>query len=127
VLVTWIVTFVLAASLGLLGLPWQMLIVVSAMAGIALGATWAADRPLMLELTPPERLGEFYGLYGMVGRFAAILGPTMWAVSMHLLQQSGMATLRAQGLSVILLLLLIVVSWWILAPVLTPSKTQSND
>jgi UMF1 family MFS transporter len=34
----------------------------------------------MLRLTPPERVGEFYGLYGMVGRFAAITGPLLWGL-----------------------------------------------
>jgi UMF1 family MFS transporter len=34
----------------------------------------------MLSLAPPDRLGEYYGLYAMVGRFAAMLGPLLWAV-----------------------------------------------
>jgi len=33
----------------------------------------------MLELSPPAKLGEFYGLYATVGRFATILGPLVWA------------------------------------------------
>jgi UMF1 family MFS transporter len=33
----------------------------------------------MLRLTPPDRIGEFYGLSGMVGRFSAIIGPVIWA------------------------------------------------
>jgi UMF1 family MFS transporter len=118
VLVAWLFTFTLAALMGLLGLPWQLLLLVSSMAGVSLGGTWAADRPLMLELTPKHRLGEFYGLYNMVGRFAAIIGPAIWAVSMKLLQNAGWATLRAQGFSILLLLLLIVVSQRLLRPVL---------
>lgn len=118
VLNLWLLTFALAAALGLFELPWQLLLVVSAMAGLALGGTWSADRPLMLELTPPDRIGEFYGLYGMVGRFAAIIGPTIWAVSMSLLQKAGWSTLKAQGASITLLLLMIVLSQWLLRPVL---------
>jgi UMF1 family MFS transporter len=33
----------------------------------------------MLLLSPPDRVGEFYGLYSMVGRFAAVVGPALWA------------------------------------------------
>jgi UMF1 family MFS transporter len=53
---------------------------VGLMGGLALGATWASDRVLMYELCPPERLGEFYGLYATVGRFATIVGPLAWAL-----------------------------------------------
>jgi len=118
VMMLWGPTFFLAAFLGLFGLPWKLLYVVSALAGICLGGTWSADRPLMLELTPPERLGEFYGLYGMVGRFAAIIGPALWALCMTIGQSAGLSTLRAQGASILMLLGLIVVSRLILGPLL---------
>jgi UMF1 family MFS transporter len=117
VLGLWCATFALAASLGLFSMAWQWLILISIMAGIALGGTWAADRPLMLELTPPDRLGEFYGLYGMVGRFSAVVGPLLWAGSMTLVQSMGGSTLRAQGVSVLVLLALILVSVVILRPI----------
>ncbi|MDX1691634.1 MAG: MFS transporter [Acidimicrobiia bacterium] len=58
---------VLAWPLGVLG-------------GLALGATWAADRVYMQVLSPPRYLGEFYGLYATVGRFATILGPLVWGL-----------------------------------------------
>src|SRR5262249_52954876 len=64
VLWLWVATFLLAASAGLFNLPIAVLFVVGVMAGVALGGTWSADRPLMLRLTPPDRIGEFYGLYG---------------------------------------------------------------
>lgn len=79
VLLVWavaIVMGVLAAATGLTALIW----VVSAVGGAALGATWTADRVVMLELSPRQHLGEFYGLYATVGRFATILGPLAWAL-----------------------------------------------
>jgi UMF1 family MFS transporter len=33
----------------------------------------------MLVLSPPSKVGEFYGLYSMIGRFAAVVGPVLWA------------------------------------------------
>lgn len=79
VLFTWMAVFAATAAFGFLGLPPVFFWPVPIVAGIALGGTWAADRPYMLRLTPPARIGEFYGLYGMVGRFSAIAGPLIWA------------------------------------------------
>src|SRR5690606_17413460 len=89
VLRSWIGVFVLAAAVGIIGLPLWTLYVVACWAGLSLGGIWSADRPFMLRLTPPARIGEFYGLYGMVGRFSAITGPLIW---------SGMAFLTIQTL-----------------------------
>jgi UMF1 family MFS transporter len=118
VLWLWVATFLGAASIGLLGLPLELLFVVAAMAGVALGGIWSADRPYMLRLTPPDRIGEFYGLYGMVGRFSAITGPLIWAaVAWLCIEQLDMSPERGQGVGVLVLLALIVVSRVILAPV----------
>ena len=80
VLYLWMLVFAWAALVGFLQAPSVFFLPVPLLAGIGLGGTWAADRPYMLRLTPPDRIGEFYGLYGMVGRFAAVTGPLIWAV-----------------------------------------------
>ncbi len=80
VLGLWVVSLSLAAAIPLLALPETLFWGAACGAGMALGGTWASDRPLMLELTPEDRVGEFYGLYGMVGRFAAVVGPLAWGV-----------------------------------------------
>jgi MFS transporter, UMF1 family len=79
VLYLWTAVFFWAALVGFLALPAVTFWPVPVLAGLALGGTWAADRPFMLRLTPPERIGEFYGLYNMVGRFSAVTGPFTWA------------------------------------------------
>jgi hypothetical protein len=54
----------------------------------------------------------------MVGRFAAVTGPLVWAGSTwftnHLLH---LDPLRSQGIAVLVLLLLMFLSYWILQPV----------
>lgn len=118
VLWLWVATFVMAAAVGLFELPWQTLFAVASMAGVALGGIWSADRPYMLRLTPPHRIGEFYGLYGMVGRFSAITGPVVWAaVAWLCIGQLGMAPAVGQGIGVLVLLGFIFVARWILGPV----------
>jgi len=79
VLYLWLVAFALGIAagvtdLGLLGWP------LGALGGFALGGLWAADRVYMARISPPARLGEFYGLYATVGRFAAILGPLLFGL-----------------------------------------------
>jgi UMF1 family MFS transporter len=118
VLWLWVATFVGAALTGLLALPVEVLFVVASMAGVALGGVWSADRPLMLRLTPPDRIGEFYGLYGMVGRFSAITGPVIWAgVATVTIGYAGMPPAQGQGVAVLVLLGFVLTARWILAPI----------
>lgn len=118
VLGLWIVTFVLAAAVGFLRLPLAGIYVVACLAGIALAGTWSADRPFMLRLTPPDRVGEFYGLYGMVGRFSAITGPIIWGATTWLLvERSGWPILTGEAVAILALLAMVLVSVAILRPV----------
>lgn len=80
VLLLWMAVFVAAAAIPILELPSELIFAVSVFVGIALAGLWAADRPLMARIAPPRYYGQFFGLYAMVGRFAAIVGPFMWGV-----------------------------------------------
>ncbi len=118
VLHMWVAVFIAASLMGIVGLPMWIFYIIASAAGVALGGVWSADRPLMLRLTPPDRVGEFYGLYGMVGRFSAITGPIIWAIVAKITIESGwMSPARGQGIGVIVLMLLILVSYWILRSV----------
>lgn len=80
VLSTWIFGLTVTVLVPVLGLPQSTFYPLAALLGAALGGTWSADRPLLLGLAPPERIGEFYGYYAMVGRFSAVMGPLAWAL-----------------------------------------------
>jgi UMF1 family MFS transporter len=118
VLWLWMFFFTLTAVVAFFTLPVLWLYVIAVLAGIAMAGTWAADRPYMLRLTPPDRIGEFYGLYGMVGRFSAVTGPGLWALTTYVLVQvSGLPVLVGEGAAILVLLGMIVVSYGILRPV----------
>jgi UMF1 family MFS transporter len=127
VLVLWMATFSLASSIGFFQMPIGWLYVVGIMAGIALGGVWSADRPYMLRLTPPDRIGEFYGLYGMVGRFSAVTGPILWsAITWAVVTRGGLPPLTGQAMAIASLLLMVVLSYWILQPVTDEPRDWSR-
>ncbi len=49
--------------------------------GICLGSTWTASRPLLTGLVPRQNLGQFFGLYALSGKVAAIAGPLLWGAA----------------------------------------------
>ncbi|HKX75441.1 MAG TPA: MFS transporter [Acidimicrobiia bacterium] len=114
VLLLWVAALilgVLAAASGLTPLIWA----VGALGGAALGMTWASDRVVMLELSPPAHLGEFYGLYATVGRFATIVGPLVWALVVDVLGWG-------RRLALLVLAGFILAGWAVLRPLKTSAR-----
>jgi UMF1 family MFS transporter len=59
---------------------WAMAVVV----GIVLGGSQAAARSLYAVMIPPERAGEFFALYAVVGKAAALIGPAVFGLASQL-------------------------------------------
>jgi MFS transporter, UMF1 family len=57
--------------------------------GIALGATWVASRTLIVELTPEEKRGQFFGLFAFSGKISSIIGPFIYGTITLLLADFG--------------------------------------
>jgi UMF1 family MFS transporter len=115
VLFLWIAVLLLAAVFGPLRLPLWLFYVIAGGAGIAMGGVTAADRVYMLRLTPPDRIGEFYGLYGMVGRFSAVTGPLLWGIIVGTLF-AGRPEI-GQPIGIVSMTAMVVVGWWVLRKV----------
>lgn len=45
--------------------------------GLVQGGVQALSRSLYARLIPPEKAGEFFGFFNMLGKFAAVVGPVM--------------------------------------------------
>ncbi len=85
VLASWCVGLVIAASV--LALP--TFLIAGALLGSGLGGVWTAARVFMLRLSPPDKLGEFFGLYGLAGKFSAVTGPVLYGIIVSTLLDAG--------------------------------------
>jgi len=78
----WAVVLWLIALTGIVFSPGKLLFYLwGGLAGIGLGGVWTSDRPLLINLiNNPDKLGEFFGLYALSGRLAAVIGPLIWGL-----------------------------------------------
>lgn len=119
IIVLWSWAFGLAAgaiSLGLgspFGLP--LFVLAGAVLGSGLGGVQVADRVFLMRLAPRERLGEFFGLYGLVGKGSQVIGQILYGATILIFfDRLGVA---AYQLAVISLLGAVAVGLWLLRPI----------
>ena len=74
-----IVLWLISLSVVIITMNHVVFWILGACVGILLGSTWTAARPLLITLAPADNLGEFFGLYALSGKVAAILGPLLWS------------------------------------------------
>ena len=103
-LVLWVGVFVAAIfTLDKFLFQW----VIAPVAGIALGSTWTAARTMMIELSPPEKLGEFLGIYNLTGKFSAVLGPALWGTSLLIISPAVYGKQLAYQIAIATLLVVV--------------------
>jgi UMF1 family MFS transporter len=74
VLGSWCIGLVIAGSV----LSFPTFLLAGILLGSGLGGVWTSDRVFMLRLSPPDKIGEFFGLYGLAGKFSAVTGPVLY-------------------------------------------------
>ena len=85
VLGSWCVGLVIAGAI----LEFPTFVIAGVLLGSGLGGVWTSDRVFMIRLSPPERLGEFFGLYGLAGKFSAVTGPVLYGTIVSVLLDAG--------------------------------------
>jgi UMF1 family MFS transporter len=58
--------------------------VVANLVGVALGSSQSSGRALIGQFSPPTRAAEFFGLWGLAGKLAAIVGPLSYGLITYL-------------------------------------------
>jgi UMF1 family MFS transporter len=119
VLATWAVGLVII-TVFLAPIPFLL---AGALLGAGLGGVGVVDRLMLLRLTPPDRVGEMFGLYGLVGKFSAVIGPILYGI----IVASLLASLDrdAYRVAIASLFTLLLVGIWILRGV--PEGEPENE
>ena len=90
-------------------------LIAGAILGSGLGGVQVADRVLMVRLSPPDRLGEFFGLYGLVGKGSQVIGQVLYGATIFLLL--GPLGSGAYQVAVLSLLVTMIIGLWLIWPV----------
>lgn len=75
-LLVWIAALVIAYFSETRTMFW----VVANLIGVALGSSQSAGRALVGQFSPPARAAEFFGLWGLAGKLAAVIGPMVYGL-----------------------------------------------
>ena len=116
VLISWAVGLVLggvAIGFGSAGLV--PFLVAGAILGSGLGGVQVADRVLMVRLSPPDKIGEFFGIYGLVGKGSQVVGQLLYGALIFLLIDT--IGNGAYQVTVLSLLVTMLIGLWLIWPV----------
>ncbi len=116
VLLSWAVGLVLggvAIGFGSAGIV--PFLIAGAILGSGLGGVTVADRVLMVRLSPPDKIGEFFGIYGLVGKGSQVIGQLLYGAIIFLLLDTF--DNGAYQVAVLSLLVTMLIGLWLVWPV----------
>ncbi|HEU4965776.1 MAG TPA: MFS transporter [Bacilli bacterium] len=119
VLALWVVALIIASTAASMPMFW----VTGILIGIGMGSTWVSTRTMIIELSPPEKRGEFFGLFSLSGKVSAIIGPLVWGITTYLLRDYGTIGSR---IAILTLLIFILLGAWLMRYVPDLSKDKKN-
>ncbi|MHA2321561.1 MAG: MFS transporter [Candidatus Thorarchaeota archaeon] len=101
---------------------------VGLIAGVGMGSSQSTARSMYGQFIPEEKKSEMYGFYALTGKFAAILGPFVYATVLLLVNPTQNPALVAQAhlTAMLVILLFFVVSILLLLKVRQPVKGEAK-
>ena len=92
----WVLLLAVAAAIPLMTWPSSVWWFVGSFSGTILSGLYVAERPIVLAMAPLDRRSEYFAMFTMSGRLAAIVAPFSWGLVSTTLgfgQPAAMATL----------------------------------
>ncbi|MCQ4086479.1 MFS transporter [Saccharibacillus sp. JS10] len=71
--------------------------------GVAMGSLWVTSRTMIVELSPPDKRGQFFGLFAFSGKLSSVLGPLVYGSVTWALAGYGTLASRAALLSLVIM------------------------
>ncbi|HXG25536.1 MAG TPA: MFS transporter [Candidatus Binatia bacterium] len=122
VLASWCVGLVIAGAV----LEFPTFLAAGLLLGSGLGGVWTSDRVFMLRLSPRDKIGEFFGLYGLAGKFSAVTGPILYGTTVSVLLDAGWGK-SAYQVGILSFLVLMAIGMLLLRGVPEPPSEPDGD
>jgi len=68
--------------------------ILSAFVGLGYGGFYTVSRAMLINISPPSKLGEYFGFYSTFQKFASIIGPLTWGAITLSLKNYGVISYR---------------------------------
>jgi MFS transporter, UMF1 family len=94
-----------------------------AILGAGLGGVGVTDRLLLLRMAPEARIGEMLGLYGLVGKLSAVIGPFVYGQIVAALLPNPIA----YTVAILSLLGLLAIGFWLILGVPDPGTEVPDE
>ncbi|MEG0260985.1 MAG: MFS transporter [Lysinibacillus sp.] len=83
------ILMIIALFLAVFATEQWMFWIAGSMFGISLGSMWVTSRTYIIELSPEEKRGQFFGLFAFSGKVSSIIGPAVYGTVTLLLKDYG--------------------------------------
>jgi len=104
--------------------------VVGLIAGVGMGSAQSTARSMFGQYIPKEKKSEMFGFYALTGKFAAILGPLVYAAVIVASQNAGLDLVMANRYALLSVLIFFVVAliilYFVKQPVMGESGTKTE-
>ncbi|MDQ0270673.1 MFS transporter [Cytobacillus purgationiresistens] len=104
------VLLVIALLIGTFAVNELMFWIAGSMFGVALGSMWVTTRTYIVELSPVDKRGQFFGLFAFSGKVSSIIGPLLYGtITLVFAEHGNLASRLGMGSLIILTLIGLIV------------------
>jgi len=116
--------WIIALLIAFFGVPYGQIVwwIVGMIAGVGMGSSQSTARSMYGQFIPEEKKSEMYGFYALTGKFAAILGPFVYATIILLGASAGLGPVDQHLYAMIILTTFFVAGALIMLGVKQPVK-----